>query len=202
MGDTNPPTAPNPSSTVPELIGPQPQLLAAGLALAGGAAVVAAAVGLWLALNPMGETGDGRATLPTITMATNDVPGSVLPVAASLVFEGSPSWTALALPDSQKRRVMREVADGKLRLGALFLWDTIDEDADTVRVGGAGYDQDVAIAHARTMVYVPYYPGTKVAITALSDGGGGGVTLGVSTIIGPVVLPPLGVGQTVEIPVL
>lgn len=202
MGDTNPRTASREPSTVPELIGPQPQLLPSGLALAGGVVVVAAAVALWLAVGPDLNAGGGRAALPTITMAEKDVPGSVKPVASSLVFQGSPAWTMLALPDSQKRRIMQEMADGKLRLGALFLWDTIDEDTDTVRVSGAGYDQDVVITHAHRMVYVPYYPGTRVTITALRDGGGGGVTLGLSTIIGPVALPHLGAGQTLEIPVL
>jgi hypothetical protein len=44
--------------------------------------------------------------------------------------------------------------------------------------------------------------GGTVSIRAVRDGGGGGVTLGVSTVIGPVPLPSLAPGQIVEIPAL
>jgi hypothetical protein len=135
-------------------------------------------------------------------MAAVEVPGAVLPVDAALVTPGSPSMNMLLLPEREKEAIRGEVAEGRLRVGALFLWDTLDQDADAVRVSGAGYGQEIVITHERKMIYVPYVPGSSVTITPIRDGGGGGVTLGVSTTLGPVPLPHLVVGQSLEIPVL
>jgi hypothetical protein len=56
--------------------------------------------------------------------------------------------------------------------------------------------------HKPVTFFLPLQPGGTVSIRAVRDGGGGGVTLGVSTVIGPVPLPSLAPGQIVEIPAL
>ncbi len=198
-----PSTTPDP--TEPRLLGPLP--LISGPAIVASSAVVLVAAALvagWLTFrtspDAVEETAATAATV--IVIAAETVPGAVVPHDPSAVSRRSHVLAGMKLDDAEKERLLAEVADGKLRVGAISLWDTIDEDSDTVRIASGGFAQNVVIGKTPKMFYVPYRPGTAVRITAILDGGGGGVTLGVKTVIGPVPLPHLLVGSSVEIPVL
>jgi hypothetical protein len=78
----------------------------------------------------------------------------------------------------------------------------MSEDGDMVELNAAGFSQRVTIMHKPVSFFLPLNPGGSVNIKAVRDGGGGGVTLGVSTITGKLALPILAVGQSVEIPAL
>ena len=107
----------------------------------------------------------------------------------------------LNMPEAEKKRLAEKLADGSVRLAVVTMWDTVDEDGDTVDVTAAGFSQRLVIMHKPKMFFVPVVARRQRFIRAVRDGGGG-VTLGVSTILGPYPLPALAVGQSVEIPAL
>jgi len=147
---------------------------------------------------------DGRESdsLPAlISMAAGEVPGILVTVDPDLI-KRPVSRSKLAMEEAEKQRLEQKLAEGQLRLGKLEVWDTVDEDGDRVRIEAVGFTQDVTILHKPQVFLVPFMPGGTIRISAIHDGGGGGVTLGVSTILGPTPLPALSLGQAVEIPVL
>jgi hypothetical protein len=144
-----------------------------------------------------GNAGSGG----VITLAADHAPGAFKILHAS--FQNAPGSVIaqLNMPEPEKRRLAEKLADGSVRLAAVTLWDTVDEDGDAVEVAAAGFTQRLVIRHQPATFFLPVRMGGSVSIRAVRDGGGG-VTLGVATIVGPVPLPPLAVGQTVEVPVL
>lgn len=116
-----------------------------------------------------------------------------------LDLNGGENWSMVALPDAEKKRLREDLANKRLRLVAVTVWDTDDEDGDRVRVDSAGYSEEITLRNARRDVIVPVGVGEPVRVTAILDGGGGGVTLGAQTELGPIHLPPLRVGQYVEV---
>jgi hypothetical protein len=192
-----------------ELLPPQP-LPASATPVLAVVAIGAAVVAGFIAFGPFANTGTSPVTGATsadkgavISLAADRAPGAFKILPAS--FQNSPA-TVLAqldMPEAEKRRLAEKLADGSVRLAAVTLWDTVDEDGDMVEVSAATFSQKLVIMHKPAIFFLPVQPGGGVFIKALRDGGGGGgVTLGVSTIVGPVVLPSLSVGQIVEIPAL
>jgi hypothetical protein len=118
-------------------------------------------------------------------------------------FQQSPGsvLVQLHMPEAEKQRVAEKLADGSVRLAAVTVWDTMEEDGDMVEINAAGFSQRVTIMHKPATFFLPLNPGGSVNIKAVHDGRGG-VTLGVSTITGRLALPILAVGQSVEIPAL
>jgi hypothetical protein len=151
---------------------------------------------------PADRAPDGVAAPGSVTtLAADQAPGAFTILHSS--FQNAPGsvLAQLNMPEADKRRLAEKLADGKVRLAAVTLWDTVDEDGDAVDVSAAGFTQRLVIRHKPATFFLPVQLGGTVSITAVRDGGGG-VTLGVRTIAGPVPLPTLVVGQTVEIPVL
>jgi hypothetical protein len=132
-------------------------------------------------------TGSTTGAFRVLQQPFQDSPGSVL------------AQIDMAEPD--KERLRAELADGQLRLAQIRLWDTAAEDGDQIEVSSAGFLQRLTIRHRETIYFVPIMPGGAVRLRAVHDGGGG-VTLGVATSAGRVPLPPLAVGQTLELPAL
>lgn len=197
------PATPDPAE--PKLIGPLPLISDPVIAISGAVVLLGAAlVAGWLTFRAAPDAVDAASTTAAtvVTVAAETVPGAMVPHDPSALSERSHVLAGMTLDDAEKERLLTEVADGKMRIGAISLWDTIDEDADTVLIASGGFEQEVVIGNTPTMFYVPYRPGAAVRVTAILDGGGGGVTLGVKTVIGPVPLPHLSVGSSLEIPVL
>lgn len=107
----------------------------------------------------------------------------------------------LKMPEAEKQRLAEKLADGSVRLAAVTVWDTMDEDGDVVEISAAGFVQQVTITRKPATFFVPLHPGGNVTIKAVRDGYGG-VTLGVRTITGSLPLPRLAVGQSLEMPAL
>jgi hypothetical protein len=202
------------AEATPELLPPQPLVarppFIAGAALASCLALGAAAFLTFgdhplFGPSPSGfsqdHTDPDKGNGVVITLAADKVPGafSVLPAD----FHNSPDSVIgqMHLAEAEKRRLSERLLDGSVRLAAVTLWDNVAEDGDVVEVSAATFSQTLQIMHKPQMFFVPIQPGGSVLIKAIRDGGGG-VTLGVRTIIGPVPLPPLAVGQMVEIPAL
>lgn len=177
---------------------PLPLRAEAGI-VGGGLLLFAAAAYLLLP----GPPPAGELSSPPIALAVDQVQGAVS--SASLEFlekAGGRNWFLLFLSDAEKARLKSDLAIERRRIGTITLWDTVDEDGDQVRVESGGYVQDVPLKHTPRVLVVPFGPGDSVKITAIVDGGGGGLTLGVSTLLGPTLLPRLLPGETVEIPIL
>jgi len=183
-----------PPQSIPSAVG--------GLAIVGAvAALIAGALMFGDSARVPGPASPGKPHA-IIALGADRVPGAFKILPAN--FQNSPArvLAQLNMPEAEKRRLAEKLADGTVRLAAVTLWDTVDEDGDTVEVSAATFSQTLVIMHKPAMFFVPLQQGGTVSIRAVRDGGGGGVTLGVSTIVGPVVLPPLAVGQVVEIPAL
>lgn len=136
------------------------------------------------------------------SVPTDQVTGTFRILADSFQRTPGSVLAQLKMPEAEKKRLADKLADGGVRLAVVTAWDTVDEDGDTVDIIAASFSQRLVIMHKPAMFFVPVQPGGSVVIRAVRDGGGGGVTLGVSTILGPYRLPALAVGQSVEIPAL
>jgi hypothetical protein len=156
--------------------------------LAGGGLLAAALVSVGL----FGAPGAGKQKQAPATAGSS----LIRPIAAG---EADKAIGRLMMSGPEKEKVREEVADGKLRLGWITVSDNLDEDGDWVRVGGAGFRQDVRLLHKPYTMAVPYLPGMPVTVTGLVDGGGGDIT--VSVYVGSAVLSlrPLKTGEVLQI---
>lgn len=185
----------------PELAPPSPGTLRfAGLGTAACLAMALALAAGWLDAAPKpGSTADSAQRPTVVRRSPADAPGfmqAVDPVLAN----GSPHvFAMLVMPEQEKARLKRALEDSPMRIGAVTVWDNVDEDGDYIRISAAGFAQEVLILHKPKTFFVPYLPGGSVRIEGTRDGGGGGITLAVTTALGPLPLPPLAVGQVVEI---
>jgi hypothetical protein len=182
-----------------DLLAPEP-LASNGpkLAAVGGLLAVAAMV-IWVSGAPGYSHVEDRSSVFQIDASR--VPGALLTIDPDLLIEQPQKWAKLQMPESEKNRLLHELKTGTLRLGMVKLWDSAAEDADMVRIVAAGFSQDILLRKEPQILYVPFSPGGSVRMTAVRDGGGG-VTLGVETVLGPFLMPSLAVGQSVEVPVL
>ncbi|MFL6795818.1 MAG: hypothetical protein ACJ8F3_00225 [Xanthobacteraceae bacterium] len=191
-------------SAGPELLSPQLLLRPAPTATVAVIVIGVAAGAAFLFKDRVGSDathGDIGDRGKVISVAAGETTGTfrVLPDS----FQKSPGsvLAQLHMPEAEKQRLAEKLADGSVRLATVTVWDTVDEDGDTVDLTAAGFGQRLVIMHKPVTFLVPVQPGGSVVIRAVRDGGGG-VTLGVSTILGPYRLPALAVGQSVEIPAL
>jgi hypothetical protein len=184
-----------PSVTTPELAGPvlAPLVLRpAPVAVAGVLCLVIATASIWLRAGP-------RAAVPHIPATAEDLSaGMVTPVAATNPAAVAAAVSMLRLPATQRADIEREVLDGRRRLGWIVLTDSMDPDGDTVAVEAGGIVQHVVLSKAWMPVAIPL-DGGPIAITAVKDGGGGGVTVGVATRGGPVTLRIMLPGERMEV---
>jgi hypothetical protein len=189
----------------PLLLEPQPQAVPRLGLGAAALAICAVAGGFFFSFGAMSTT-DTATKNPVPDAAIFALPADQAQGAFTILpsgFQNSPAsvLAQLDMPEAEKLRLEEELRDGGTRLAAVTLWDTVDEDGDVVDVSAAGFSQRLTILHKPKMFFLPVQYGGSVRITGVRDGGGG-ITLGVSTITGPVPLPPLAVSQSVEIPVL
>ena len=204
--DTRPRTAHSAGSqppAEPQLLGPQP-LVRPSTLLAGATVVIAG----FMAFHFLGDLMSGKdnqssdATKDAVLTIPADKAHGTFTVLPSN-FQQSPAsvLVQLKMPEAEKQRLAEKLADGSVRLAAVTIWDTMDEDGDIVEISAAGFVQRVTIMHKPATFFLPLHPGGSVIIKAVHDGYGG-VTLGVRTITGNLPLPPLVVGQSLEIPAL
>lgn len=150
----------------------------------------------------LSDSTDVSAPAPkTIFVSPADVEGAFFPLPPELSKGTQRVMALIKMTAPEKERLSYELESGNIRIAAIWLWDNQAEDGDAVQVAAGGFSQNISISNSPTMYYVPVQTGTSARITAISDGGGG-VTLGVKTIVGPFPLPPLVVGQSLEVPIL
>lgn len=91
-------------------------------------------------------------------------------------------------------------ADETTHLAWLDIWDFASQDGDVVHVSAAGYEMDVPMMNAQTRVAVPVDASKAVLVTGVKDGGGG-ITLGLKTGAGELLLPVIAPGESLTVPV-
>ena len=202
------------ASPPPELLPPRPLPQQAPAAIAAVVAISLAAGAAFMLLGDrlgsdatktaggIAGAGGGTERDKVFVLSADQTTGAFKFLPAS--FQNSPAsvLAQMNMPEAEKKRLAEKLIDGTVRLAAVTLWDTVDEDGDVVDVIAGGFSQRLVIMHKQKTFFVGVQPGGSVVIKAVRDGGGGGVTLGVSTVLGPYHLPALAVGQAVEIPAL
>lgn len=162
-------------------------IVAVGLVAAAGAGMLG-----------VGPHRDPLSLAPETTVAVT-AGSSLVPIDVASPVELSRAMRTLRLDAEAKRAVHDEVMAGRLRLGALTVWDWKDEDGDEVIITSAGFGQVVPLGNRPTTVVIPYRgSGAMIAVTGLKDGENG-ITVGVSVAGEPTNLPPLYVGETVQV---
>jgi hypothetical protein len=105
--------------------------------------------------------------------------------------------TAKAAAASSVNASTRSAAPARplLRLVWLTVWDTDVEDGDIVRIDSGGYSRTIALAKKPMTFAVPAPADGVIKITGISDGDGGGVTVGLASGPSTAVFPVMSVGQ-------
>ncbi len=174
----------------------------------GGAAIAAlglaglfffSGIGFWDPQTWPGTARDAGSAHAPIRLSASDVPGALTAIDKTLTANSGHVFTALVMPQKEKERLKRQLENSSMRIGGLTVWDTIDQDSDRIRITSSGFSQDIVIEHTPKRFFIPYLPGSDVQVLALQDGGGGGVTLGLATSLGPMFLPHMAPGQIIEI---
>ena len=105
----------------------------------------------------------------------------------------------LKTDDATRQRLAADILAGRRRIGWIVVQDSMDPDGDVVAIEASGIVQQVVLAKAWMPVPVVSDAGHRIGITALKDGGGGGITLALVTSGGPMPLRPLQPGEHIEV---
>ena len=119
----------------------------------------------------------------------------LLPAAA-----GPEAVAAMGLPTGEAATLAQAVQHGRLRLVRLPLFDAAGSEAGrSVQVSSAGYTRLVPLTRQPVVVTLPI---GRVGTVSFRGAGPGSVGVGALTLSGPVQLPALAVGQTLDVGVV
>jgi hypothetical protein len=124
----------------------------------------------------------------------------IIPVDLSDPGERSHALADLRLPRPEIERLTRLIdADEDVHLGRISIVDTMDPDGDTVRISSLGFQQEVIASNLPQAITVPYRSGADVEVIGIRDGGGGGITVAISTPNGAFPLRMMRPGDVVKV---
>ncbi len=121
-------------------------------------------------------------------------PLKLLPVAAT-----TDAVDTLALPPDQRSALEAALADSRVHLAWIALFDSDAVDGDRVAVESLGLTHRLTLGREPVSIPVAVPNDGLIRLTGVDQGLGGGVTVGVMSGGRPVKLPPLAVGQTINL---
>ena len=83
----------------------------------------------------------------------------------------------------------------RVRLVWITLWDTDVEDGDVVRIDSQGYSRTVKLTSKGNTFAVPVAVNDVIKVTGISDGDGGGITVGLASGNAKAIFPVMSEGQ-------
>jgi hypothetical protein len=121
---------------------------------------------------------------------------------ADLAATSPESATSTPVEQAQERpsrqapqAVAAEPPHLRLRLVWVTLWDTDVEDGDVVRIDSQGYSRTVKLTKKGDTFAIPVAPNSVIQVTGISDGDGGGITVGLASGSTKAVFPVMSEGQ-------
>ena len=124
-----------------------------------------------------------------------------LPLGQIAASDAAAALVEIGLSAADTTTLTANVTAGRVRLVRLSVFDSDVEDGDVAEIRSAGFRQVVPLTRAPIVLAVPVGPDNTIEIAGLVDGGGGGVTVGLVLLNGPLPLPPLSVGQVLRLPI-
>jgi hypothetical protein len=97
--------------------------------------------------------------------------------------------------------LLRDVTSGKTSLVWVTLWDDMSEDGDVVALSSEGIRTVVTLKNAQTRIALPRPSAGVIDMEGVTDGAGGGITVGIMSGSTPVEVSPMQPGQVIGIPV-
>ncbi|GAA4875953.1 hypothetical protein [Ferrimonas pelagia] len=170
------------------------------------AVLLVAAIGVSVALLwPAGGSSDGYSESEVIQMnqqfelALANGSSLLIPVD---ITDNAQLKEAKAVLDSSgldSANLIQQAEGGYIALAWVTVWDNLEEDGDVIEVSASGVSYTVPIRHAPTKIVVPYSIDTpSLSLKGIRDGGGG-ITVSAKTQQGEISIPPLTVGQTMDL---
>lgn len=106
---------------------------------------------------------------------------------------------ALKVSPPQRVEIEQAVIERRRRLAWIVFTDSMDPDGDTIAVEASGLTQQVVLTKSWTPVAITLADSGSINVTALRDGGGGGITVAFATRTGTMPIRILRPGESVEV---
>ena len=116
----------------------------------------------------------------------------------SSIAPSPPTLSPQNIPDTRQQVPQAVPTQAQaLRLGLVWitLWDTDVEDGDVVRIESQGYSRTVRLTKKGDTFAIPVPASGVVNITGISDGDGGGITVGLASGGAKAIFPIMSEGQ-------
>jgi len=116
----------------------------------------------------------------------------------SSIAPSPPTLSPQNIPDARQQvpqAVPTQAQALRLRLVWITLWDTDVEDGDVVRIESQGYSRTVRLTKKGDTFAIPVPANGVVNITGISDGDGGGITVGLASGGAKAIFPIMSEGQ-------
>lgn len=197
---------PAPQSPVPRA-GPKERRKASGVAMVLASLAVIGAVGFGMTHFWGDAPGDSISDARRQELTQNFLKASSVQLERVADADIDKALASMNLKPEQARILKQELekhatqpGDQTTQLAWLDIWDFASQDGDVVHVSAAGYEMDVPMMNAHSRVAVPVDASKAVVVTGVVDGGGG-ITLGLKTGTGELLLPVLAPGESLTVPV-
>jgi hypothetical protein len=115
----------------------------------------------------------------------------------ALVADLGPAFPASTAPSPQPQSV--PAAREAPQLVWITLWDTDVEDGDVVRLDSGGYSRTVRLTKRGGTFAVPVPLDGVLTVTGITDGDGGGITVGLASGASHAVFPVMSPGQALHL---